>query len=752
MILAYQHRLRNALLQTAALFFALSGIVATLHVLLWFGWTYSIQAAAFGSGALILLGCWQTLRHHPTHMLAQTGGTVCVLLVLFAVTATVVPGLLLMSVIAFTFALFLSALIETPRRAWWWCALSLVLYFLALLIRQSFVLVRPAYTLEFIATIYLFPLPAFIVATRLGTTLATQFRQTLESNERLQQHLHQRNEEFQRLLQTMNEGFLISDENEVFLYVNDKFCEMVGYTRTQLLNRRNEETLHYDAASLEILRQQTAIRAQNQRSSYEVRAQRKDGAAVIMLVSAMPKFDAKGVYRGAICVVLDITERKQAEEALIIERAQLSQRVDERTASLQAATATLQQELAERKQIEIALREAEHNYRTLFDNVPIGLYRSSLDGQQFRANPAMVVLNGYTSEAEMANAIKHTADWYVDPTRRVEFQRVLAAEGSVSNFESEIFRTYGRERIWIAETAILVRNQQGQPLYYQGAVQDITKRRQIENEQKRLIVQFAQVARLKDEFLASISHELRTPLNNILGMTEALLDEIYGGLTARQSKALTTVAASGRHLLTLINDILDLAKIESGQIELSAALLDVEALCQSVLRLVQATAQKKRLTVEFTLDPATRILVADGPRLKQVLLNLLSNAVKFTPAGGAIGLTVIGIKGAVSVVQFVVSDTGVGIVQDAIAQLFKPFVQLDSRLSRQYDGTGLGLALVARIVKLHGGHVSVQSEVGQGSRFTVTLPWIEADTPAMLADDGLVVAARHQPVFSSYRS
>lgn len=552
----------------------------------------------------------------------------------------------------------------------------------------------------------------------------------------LQQDLQARNEELQRLLQTMNEGFLIADEDETFIYVNDKFCEISGYPRAELLNRRNEEVFAYDATSLETLRRQRALRLQNQRSTYEVHTKRKDGSLLALQVSAMPKVDEKGGFRGAICVTTDITARKAAEAALIAERTRLSQWVEERTASLQAATHALEQELAERKQIESALRAAEEEYRALFDNVPIGLYRSSLDGRQLRANPALAALNGYATEEELVAAIGDIGrEWYVDPGRRRDFQQLLEEQGSVSNFESEIYRHKTRERIWISESAILVRDAQGQPLCYQGTVQDITKRKEIEEEQARLITQFAKVARLKDEFLASMSHELRTPLNSILGMTEALQDEVYGDITQRQRKALTAIDASGRHLLSLINDILDLAKIESGQAELTYSLVDVEALCQSTLRLVQPTAEKKRITLTATLDPAVKTIPADGRRLKQILLNLLSNAVKFTPEAGSIHLQVSGRQNAEPVVHFVVSDTGVGIPQEAIAHLFQPFIQVDSSLSRQYDGTGLGLALVYRMVAMHGGTVTVSSEVGQGSRFTVTLPWQAASELAPLPND-----------------
>ncbi len=236
--------------------------------------------------------------------------------------------------------------------------------------------------------------------------------------------------------------------------------------------------------------------------------------------------------------------------------------------------------------------------------------------------------------------------------------------------------------------------------------------------------ELAKAARLKDEFLAAMSHELRTPLNAVLGMSEALQEQVYGPLNEKQLKSLRTIEDSGRHLLALINDILDLSKIEAGKVELQIGPASIGPVCQASLQFVKQTALKKQIQVSSTLDSQVTTLQADERRLKQILVNLLSNAVKFTPEGGAMGLEVKG-DAEKSVVHFTVWDTGIGIALEDMARLFKPFVQLDSRLSRQYSGTGLGLSLVQRMAELHGGSVSVESEVGKGSRFTVSLPWPE---------------------------
>ena len=241
--------------------------------------------------------------------------------------------------------------------------------------------------------------------------------------------------------------------------------------------------------------------------------------------------------------------------------------------------------------------------------------------------------------------------------------------------------------------------------------------------------ELARSVRLKDEFLANMSHELRTPLNAVLGMSEALQEQTFGSLNEEQLDALSLIEESGRHLLTLINDILDLSKIEAGMLELQIDPVSVETVAQACLRLIKQTAHSKRLKVLFTLDELVPTVQADERYLKQILVNLLSNAVKFTPEGGRIGLEIMS-EAAQNAVRITVWDTGIGISAEDIERLFQPFVQLDSRLARRYSGTGLGLALVYRMVELHGGSVSVESEVGQGSRFTITLPASDVESEA----------------------
>ncbi len=246
-------------------------------------------------------------------------------------------------------------------------------------------------------------------------------------------------------------------------------------------------------------------------------------------------------------------------------------------------------------------------------------------------------------------------------------------------------------------------------------------------------IQLIESHRLKDSFLANMSHELRTPLNAILGMTEGLQDSVFGTVNDRQLKALQIVESSGNHLLELINDILDLAKIESGQIELDCAPASLPPIVQSSLEFVKPQASKKQIQIAIKLAPNLPDLLVDKRRMRQVLINLLNNAVKFTPTGGSVTLEVTQLPSilnktidtadtAQDYLQIAVSDTGIGIAPENIQKLFQPFTQIDSALNRQFEGTGLGLALVKRIVELHGGSVSLSSKLGVGSCFTIMIP------------------------------
>jgi PAS domain S-box-containing protein len=225
----------------------------------------------------------------------------------------------------------------------------------------------------------------------------------------------------------------------------------------------------------------------------------------------------------------------------------------------------------------------------------------------------------------------------------------------------------------------------------------------------------------KDEFLATMSHELRTPLNSIIGLSESLLEQKRGNLNNQQQKSLQIIESSGHHLLELINDILDLSKIEAKMFDFYPQPISVDEFCRSCLSFVRAQSAKKSITISYIPEPAVTKIFADPRRLKQILVNLLINAVKFTSEKGHVILRVHA-DTEQDRISFSVIDNGIGISAKDFERLFQPFVQLDSSLSRQYDGTGLGLSLVQKLTDLHGGSVTVESEVGKGSCFTINLP------------------------------
>ncbi len=232
----------------------------------------------------------------------------------------------------------------------------------------------------------------------------------------------------------------------------------------------------------------------------------------------------------------------------------------------------------------------------------------------------------------------------------------------------------------------------------------------------------------KSLFLANMSHELRTPLNAVLGITEGLQEKVFGSINEQQMKALQTIESSGTHLLELINDILDVTKIESGQLELNCTQTAVVPLCQSSLAFIKPLAQKKCIQLKTKMPQNLPELLIDERRIRQVLINLLNNAVKFTPDGGSVSLEVEArslnpnTSDSQNFLRIAVIDNGIGIAPENLNKLFQPFVQIDNSLNRDYQGTGLGLTLVKRIVDRHGGQVGVSSEVGVGSCFTVDLP------------------------------
>lgn len=472
-------------------------------------------------------------------------------------------------------------------------------------------------------------------------------------------------------------------------------------------------------------------------------------------------------------------ERQQATTALQQLNAELESRVKKRTIELTHVNAQLVDKIAEHRRTEAELglqlerlNRLYHLVLTLNNAETVEeIYALALEGiqQTFKSSGASALVPDeqgilrYCAASGLSETYQQAVELYLQSKNESSAGVVIS---DVKMQPGDVALDALREAEGIAATASFPLHYQGQPLgkiivYYdtphQFAEEEIqlaetiaayvataVTRKQSEkalqqtNERLELTnAELARATRLKDEFLANMSHELRTPLNAILGLSEGLIDEAFGTLNDFQRKSVFTIERSGKHLLELINDILDLAKIEAGKIELQLDVVPVKQLCDSSLAFVRQLALKKQIQLKTEIASEVDTIVADERRLRQALINLLSNAVKFTNEGGSVTLEVTPDRSQQQI-RFNVIDTGIGIAQEDIYQLFQSFVQLDRRLDRQYAGTGLGLVLARRIAELHNGTITVESEVEKGSQFAITLPWKSSSIAAKSQRVGLL--------------
>ncbi len=317
------------------------------------------------------------------------------------------------------------------------------------------------------------------------------------------------------------------------------------------------------------------------------------------------------------------------------------------------------------------------------------------------------------------------------PKLRELLETILPLKATFDNYEVEHdFTTIGK-RIMLLN-ARQIQRMLGKERIILLAIEDITERREIENglekaheDLKELAAELKRTALVKSEFLANMSHELRTPLNSINGFSEVLYDETFGSLNEKQKKYVNNVLTSGKHLLLLINQILDMAKVEAGKMKLSLSNLPMKSLLNEISLLVADMANKKKLQMLLEIAEDLPDIEADELKVKEIIYNLLSNAVKFTPEGGDIGVRA---KKAGSEIEIVVWDTGVGIASENMVKIFEGFFRVDTPYSRLTEGTGLGLPLSRKMVELHGGELSVESEgLNKGSSIRVILPIVSRE-------------------------
>ena len=507
---------------------------------------------------------------------------------------------------------------------------------------------------------------------------------------------------FRELFDTSREGIAVTDMKAHILDCNPAFLSMLGYESVEELRQKSLSKIvppEYAEIENRINREQVQVRGYS--DDYEKEFFRKDGSRIPVNMGLWLRRDQNGQPAGVWAVARDITAQKTAEEALKLSEARY------RTLFSQMMDGFgLHEIICDDQGRAVDYRFLEVN--PILEKI-IGIKASELIGKTVlqvlpRTEPVWIERYG---QVALTGKPAHFSDHHQQLNKYFEVTAFSPQKNQFAVVVVDVSEQVKMQHTLEEERASLAKR-----------VEERTVDLKIAN------MELAKASRMKDEFLASMSHELRTPLTGILGMSEALNHLVYGPINEKQNTALQNIQDSGNHLLALINDILDLSKVEAGKMDLDLKPVSLETICLASLRLVKQNAHKKQLKVSTTFDSSLGLILADEKRIKQIVVNLLGNAVKFTPDGGSIGINVRGDRPS-GLIFITVWDTGIGIKKEDLGRLFAPFVQLDSSLARQFSGTGLGLSLVLRLVELHGGSINVESQKDAGSRFTVSLPWNE---------------------------
>jgi PAS domain S-box-containing protein len=428
--------------------------------------------------------------------------------------------------------------------------------------------------------------------------------------------------------------------------------------------------------------------------------------------------DDEGRPLGFVEVSRDITERVKMERQLQNYADNLQQMVIERTEQL---------------------RIARDKYKTLFDTVPVGIFQCTIDGTFTSINPTGAQILGYSMPEEVEGKLT-ASRLYHNPADQARLEAAFA-QSDQPVVEDYLLQLKRRDDtpFWAEVSCRLLIDEAGEPTVMEGVMRDVTERiilqrqiqehaehlerlaRELEVKNKELLIQNERVLeanRLKSQFLANMSHELRTPMNAIIGFTELVLEDARVALSTRQQDNLRKVSKNSNQLLNLINDILDLSKIEAGRMDVVPERVDLGEVVEAAWTTVQPLLKGKEVEVETELDASVPSLFTDKHKLRQVLVNLLSNAIKFTPSG-SVRLVARSGDGRL---ELLVVDTGMGIAQEDKEIIFDEFRQIDGTSTREVGGTGLGLAITKKLVELLGGTIKVESEVGKGSTFIVEVP------------------------------
>jgi PAS domain S-box-containing protein len=460
-----------------------------------------------------------------------------------------------------------------------------------------------------------------------------------------------------------------------FVQVNRALCEILGYPEAGLLATSFSEVTHPD--DLAVDREQVARLLAGELATYQVekRYVRADGPVVWGRLSASLVRDEAGQPRYFVSQIQDITPYKAAGAAL---------------------------------------RASEARFRAAFADAPIGMALTTPAGDFVQVNRALCEILGYR-EAELLERtlpdVTHPDDLGADHRQAA---RLLAGTLATYQVEKRYVRADGPV-VWGEYSASLVRDEAGQPLHLVCQIQDVTERKRAEAELRAAKEAAEEASRLKSGFLSTMSHELRTPLTAIMGYAELMLGAKLGPIEEADA---AQISRSARHLLALVDDLLDLSRIEAGRLELAPEEVDLAGVVARVVAEVVPLAAAKGLSLTVDAPAGLPRVRADPVRLRQLLLNLAGNAVKFTERG-TVTLTA---RCAAGGVEVAVADTGIGIAPEALTHIFDEFRQADSSTTRRYGGSGLGLAIAHRLAQMHGGAITVESTQGAGSTFTLWLP------------------------------
>lgn len=457
---------------------------------------------------------------------------------------------------------------------------------------------------------------------------------------------------------------------------------------------------------------------------YELTYIRKDGSRFPAIVSVTSLRDVLENIIGYLLIGTDNTARKQVEA----EQALLDQR----------------------------LRDQQFYTRSLIESNIDAIMTTDPQGIISDINQQMITLTGRTRDELIGAPCKN---FFTDPLRADAAIKRVLTENKVSNYELTVRALNGEETV-VSYNAATFHNRDRKLQGVFAAARDVTERKQFERALQQKNIELEHASRMKSEFLATMSHELRTPLNAIIGFSEALKDGLMGQMSPTQHEYIGDIFTSGQHLLSLINDILDLSKVEAGMMTLELEAVDLPSLLANSLSIVREKAAARRIRLELVSVEDLQLTQLDMRKTKQIIYNLLSNAVKFSAHGGHVGLAARRVPRAVvgtmpgdwpmhsfqlaaseyeQFLEICVSDDGIGISSENMTKLFQALSQIDSSLARKFEGTGLGLAMVKLLAELHGGSVAVASAVGAGARFAVWLPLRPPHEAAALSAPAAVV-------------